>query len=916
MRSMRHVAGLFTMLFFLTGWHSVAYGQYDLQFDNVDVFSECSQTGELLNVSFTVRNQGIDFDFSATPPFVNIYSDVDGSGGVTAGDQLIVSEVLPGFLAAGNEVDIENVYILPNTLQSCPLLLVIEDDQCQCGPFEYLVSSVPYLNAGKDVALCNGESGQLGCGSGVQGFEYIWSAVGDADLNALSAIDIADPVVSAVNLTEDQVVWQYVVTTDKGFGSCTYTDTVDVFICPLREIVVCEGEELVLPLGQINADSVVWTGPGGLIVNTVNLTISDAGSSDIGEYQAVAYLDGCVAGKVCVFVDVTPSPEAPQPSANGPLCTFDTLKLFANTTADVYIWSGPNGFSSSDQNPVLTGLTTASSGIYELVIGAGECLSTPGEVEVSIIACDCDEFPDSAVVACNDLDNQTGDYCLPLPFLDFISGYDLYIDGELQFDLPFICDLDTAGGYDFSTVIGNGSYGGSVHILMSWIVDGVDLVANDFTYSTFEELVAFMQSVDPAGGWTSEDDRIKGGLQNRQADYGTLSVFSPEIGALAEVSYNLGVTSLGTLIEDIPNGCHWLTLVNTAQPLCPVDSIYVCVECSEPSVDIEKHTNGEDADSGIGPIILVDLDGEIVGWEYFVTNTGDVDLADVVVVDDMEGTICTIPLLAAGESTTCTFSADAELGMYHNMATVTGTPVDSSGNTIGDPVTDEDPSNYTGVWINVDKSANADTLCGEGEVLYNLTVRMLGGAPGIQIRDIAVMDNNLPGETLTSGSPYFIGDDFNGNGWLDFVDLDGDQVSDEEFMFEYTLTLTETTINVAMDTGQVWYQGPQGDIQIGAVGNRDSVTVIVLDPQEITLNRTSCSPADTGTVVTTFDDMHGCDSVVTIITTLLPSYEVTVMATTCDEQQVDTSSETFEASNGCDSIVTTITELLLSYEVT
>ncbi|MEZ5022922.1 MAG: hypothetical protein R2728_06600 [Chitinophagales bacterium] len=38
--------------------------------------------------------------------------------------------------------------------------------------------------------------------------------------------------------------------------------------------------------------------------------------------------------------------------------------------------------------------------------------------------------------------------------------------------------------------------------------------------------------------------------------------------------------SKGTLIQDIPVGCHWLTIVNLEYPAC-TDSIYVCVECPQ-----------------------------------------------------------------------------------------------------------------------------------------------------------------------------------------------------------------------------------------------------------------------------------------------------------------------------------------------
>ncbi len=48
-------------------------------------------------------------------------------------------------------------------------------------------------------------------------------------------------------------------------------------------------------------------------------------------------------------------------------------------------------------------------------------------------------------------------------------------------------------------------------------------------------------------------------------------------------------------------------------------------------IDIEKATNGQDADSPTGPVIPV---GETATFTYVVTNTGNVALSGVEVIDD------------------------------------------------------------------------------------------------------------------------------------------------------------------------------------------------------------------------------------------------------------------------------------------
>ncbi|MBK9636262.1 MAG: hypothetical protein IPO64_17825 [Bacteroidetes bacterium] len=50
-------------------------------------------------------------------------------------------------------------------------------------------------------------------------------------------------------------------------------------------------------------------------------------------------------------------------------------------------------------------------------------------------------------------------------------------------------------------------------------------------------------------------------------------------------------------------------------------------------------------------------------------------------------------------------------------------------------------------------------------------------------------------------------------------------------------------------------------------------------------------------------------SIVTTITTLLPSFNITLNATTCDPAQAGTVVQNLTTIDGCDSIVTTITTL-------
>ncbi|HSG40309.1 MAG TPA: hypothetical protein VLE27_11775 [Thermoanaerobaculia bacterium] len=107
-----------------------------------------------------------------------------------------------------------------------------------------------------------------------------------------------------------------------------------------------------------------------------------------------------------------------------------------------------------------------------------------------------------------------------------------------------------------------------------------------------------------------------------------------------------------------------------------------------PGLEIEKRTNGQDADTAPGPSIPV---GSPVLWEYIVRNTGDVALTDVTVSDDQGVPVsCPRTALEAGESMTCTGHGTAAACQYKNIGTVVGTAPD------GSELTAQDPSHYFG----------------------------------------------------------------------------------------------------------------------------------------------------------------------------------------------------------------------------
>ncbi len=198
-------------------------------------------------------------------------------------------------------------------------------------------------------------------------------------------------------------------------------------------------------------------------------------------------------------------------------------------------------------------------------------------------------------------------------------------------------------------------------------------------------------------------------------------------------------------------------------------------------IDIEKKTLQNQADTPNGPTVGV---GNNVNWQFEVTNTGNVDLADVTVTDNViaaadidcgDGTNV-IALLEPGvaNTVTCTASGDAVAGQHANTATATGSPVDADGDPVDlDDPTDDDPSHYFGVApdVDIEKLTNgqqADSPSGPlaqvgSTVTWTFIVENEGNVP---LADVTVTDNQLANAAISCAT--HLGDS-DGNNVIDLL---------------------------------------------------------------------------------------------------------------------------------------------------
>ena len=130
-----------------------------------------------------------------------------------------------------------------------------------------------------------------------------------------------------------------------------------------------------------------WTqvsGPMGALSGSV----FDSAAAGPGQYSFKYTVNG-----LCDFVDeatvnitVNAIPPTPVPFLEQEMCSTLPLQFLASTIPNaIYTWTGPNGFHSNDQNPIINNPTPANNGTYSVKVTANGCDSETATIDVSIL---------------------------------------------------------------------------------------------------------------------------------------------------------------------------------------------------------------------------------------------------------------------------------------------------------------------------------------------------------------------------------------------------------------------------------------------------------------------------------------------------------------------------------------------------
>jgi gliding motility-associated-like protein len=249
------------------------------------------------------------------------------------------------------------------------------------GTVNVVVNPTPIApSASSNSPLCDGDALNL-TASNIVGATYSWSGP-----NSFTSGN-QNPSVSPIT-TADAGTYSVTATVN---GCVSAAGTTNVIINPIPSTPtatsngpICSGQTLTLSTPAVVGATYSWSGPNSFSSTLQNPTITSVTTAASGTYSVTITVNGCTSSAGTIVVLVSNNPPSPNVTSNTPICSGQTLQLNADTIAGVtYSWTGPNGFSSSNQNPTIPNATTAASGTYTVTVFNG-CSSAPASVTVVV----------------------------------------------------------------------------------------------------------------------------------------------------------------------------------------------------------------------------------------------------------------------------------------------------------------------------------------------------------------------------------------------------------------------------------------------------------------------------------------------------------------------------------------------------
>lgn len=332
--------------------------------------------GSRLNYTITADLPGTGFIWSRSA-----VSNVSNPG-ITNQTSSVIDETL----ISTATVPVDVTYIITPVHNSCT------------GPslaYVVTVDPTPVVTSATAESICNNTASNYTITFNIPGTGFSWSRAPVAGISNLQILNQKSPAIREVltNTTSAPVNVTYVF--NQSFNGCeappfNYVVTVNPapVITSAPTNIICSGTaNNYVITSDVNDASFSWSRDAVInisnppVINSVtgqiNETLINTGNEPIDVlYKITAVSNGCTSPDFIYRVTVNPIPATPVIISDSHVCINSVISLSTPPVSDAsYSWTGPNGFTSTLQNPIISGVTQSNSGQYSLTITANGCTS-------------------------------------------------------------------------------------------------------------------------------------------------------------------------------------------------------------------------------------------------------------------------------------------------------------------------------------------------------------------------------------------------------------------------------------------------------------------------------------------------------------------------------------------------------------
>ncbi len=331
----------------------------------------------------------------------------------------------------------------------------------------------------------------------------------------------------------------------------------------------CIGYNVTLSASDSAAVSFRWTGPSGYSSTNATNTITSTTAGNAGIYTVVATIGTCTASATTA-VTLSPMPPVPIIPVIRPVCSGNNLNLFVTDTAGAtYNWTGPNGFTSTLQNPTINNIPTSGEGRYTVTATYGGCTAPP-----AYVYCYVDSTPALPAIAA-----LTAPFCsndtLFLTASDSTPGVRYFWEGPDTFSSttqnPIIDSIQTynSGVYTVTATLGNCRSSNTVAVIVNQTPDMPTVMAT--TPVCAGNLLSLSATATPSTGnwyWTGPN----GFTSNVEfpAIFGVTVAASGTYYVYEDASGCISPTATVTVVV---NPSPTIPKISTNNPVCEGDTI-------------------------------------------------------------------------------------------------------------------------------------------------------------------------------------------------------------------------------------------------------------------------------------------------------------------------------------------------------